>query len=442
MEERDIIDIVKQKWNDFWFKPASPTPIALYRICLGLIVLQCLLIHLMADWSLYFGDYPLIPLEVMIGKYWGVQPFFDLMLLLPPGETWRWYFFYFTVAAAVMMTLGLFTRVSSVVVFLCLMSLQNHFLLNQNSGDNFLRLSCLFVALSNAGDAFSLDSLIRSLRQDWRVTGFRAPLSAPWAQRLMQVQLAMAYMHAFITKIEGQRWNDGTAVYFASRYDDIMRFPLPFLLDNLFVINILTWGTLVVEFALATFIWWRPARYWVMLFGLGLHAGIEYTMNLPMFQWLFMTSYTLFIYPEDLTKVMDRINAFIHKNIAKPGDLIFDGNCILCVRTVGLIHRLDIFKLVKLYDLNHVEDFAQTKEIDRDLAEREILLRTPSGTWLSGFKAFRWMTLRMPMLAVLFPFLYIPGITQLGEAVYGFVSQRRHKIMGSQCEHGVCAATK
>jgi predicted DCC family thiol-disulfide oxidoreductase YuxK len=259
---------------------------------------------------------------------------------------------------------------------------------------------------------------------------------------LMQVQLTIAYFHAFITKMEGDRWQNGTAVYFASRYDDIMRFPLPILLDNLFIINALTFGTLVVEFALATFIWWRPARYWVMLFGLGLHAGIEYTMNLPMFQWLFMTSYFLFIYPEDLTKVMDKINSFIHKNIAKPGDLIFDGNCILCVRTVGLIHRLDIFRLVRLHDLRNLNGYEHSGEIDRNQAEKEILLRTPDGKWLAGFKAFRWMTLRLPMLALLFPLLHVPGIAQLGEAVYQYVAARRYVILGSRCEHDVCAVAK
>jgi len=381
-----------------------------------------------------------VPIETIITKYWGESPYFDLMLLLPAGEVWRWYFFWFAVAMAVLMTFGLFTRFSSVATFLCLLSLQQHFPLNQNSGDNFLRIACMFVALSNAGDAFSLDNLIKSFRQDWRVTGFRPPLSAPWAQRLIQVQLAIAYAHAWATKLNGETWENGTAVYYASRYDDIMRFPLPFLLDNMWSIRILTWGTLVAEFLLFTLIWWRPARYWIILLGIGLHLGIEYTMNLPIFEWLFIATYLTYIYPEDLSRAMDSVKAFVHKNIAKPCDLIFDGNCIFCVRTVGLIHRLDIFSLVKLHDLRNLDGYEFKSEVDVDKAESEILLRTRSGKWLGGFAAFRYMAFRLPWFTLLAPFLYLPVIAQLGDVIYKVIAKNRYLILGGTCTHKVCQA--
>lgn len=412
---------------------------ALFRIAIGLITLQCLLIHLLCDWHLYFGDHPLITIETMIGKYWRYDPYFDLMLLLPPGEIWRWYFFWFTVATATMMTLGLFTRFSSVATFLCLMSLQHHFLINQNSGDNFLRIGLLFTAMSNGGDAFSLDNLIKATRQDWRKEGFRPPLSAPWAQRMIQLQLAIAYFHTWWCKVAGSEWNDGTAVYYASRYDDIIRFPLPFFLDDLNSIKVLTWGTLLVELALCTLIWWRPARYWVLLLGLALHLGIEYTMNLPMFEWLFMSTFILFVYPEHLSLAMDRIKAFVHKYIAKPCDLVFDGNCIFCVRTAGLVHRLDIFSLVRLHDVHDLKDSDWKSEVDHDRAKKEILLRTAHGKWLGGFKAFRYMAFRLPWLALLAPFLYLPGIAQIGEAVYKIVAANRYALLGGRCDHKTCA---
>ncbi len=438
MNEETLWPRFRKGWQTFWFEPTSPTPIGLFRIAVGLITLQCLCIHLLADWQLYFGDHPLITIETMIGKYWRYDPYFDLMLLLPPGEIWRWYFFWFAVTAATMMTFGLFTRFSSIATFLCLMSLQHHFLINQNSGDNFLRISLLFLAMSNAGDAFSLDNLIKATRQDWRVEGFRPPLSAPWAQRMIQLQLAIAYFHTWWCKVAGGEWNDGTAVYYASRYDDIIRFPLPFFLDDLNMIKILTWGTLLVELALCTLIWWRPARYYVMLVGLALHLGIEYTMNLPMFEWLFISTYLLFVYPEHLTMTMDYFNAFIHKNIVKPVDLVFDGSCIFCVRTVGIIHRLDIFSLVKLHDVNALGEESWTKKVDTVRANKEILLRTPDNQWLGGFYAFRYMAGRLPWLVLLAPFLYIPGIAQLGEAIYKLIADNRYALLGGTCDHKTC----
>ncbi|MCW5823300.1 MAG: DUF393 domain-containing protein [Cyanobacteria bacterium TGS_CYA1] len=433
------IDNLRVKWNKFFFEPISPVPIALFRIVLGLITLQCLCIHLLADWKLYFGDHPLIPLEDFIYSYWHTNPYFDLLLLLPPGEEWRWYFFWFVVAAAFCLTIGLFTRVTAVITFLGIMSLQHHFLANQNSGDNYLRIALFFVALSNAGDALSVDSLIRSLRQDWRQTGLLAPLSSPWAQRLLQIQLSIAYFHTWWCKISGPAWNDGTAVYYASRYDDIMRFPIPFLLDNMWTIKALTYGTLVIEFALGTLIWVRPIRYWVLLFGLALHLGIEWTMNLPMFEWLFMATYFLFIYPEDLARAWDYVTAFVHKHICKPVYVLFDGHCIVCIRIIGLLYRLDVFRLLNFVDFRagNFPEFVA----DADLArlESEMMVKTNNGKWLGGYQAFRYISHRILWLAWLAPFLYVPGISHMGDFVYRWVAANRFKILGRDCPDGVCS---
>lgn len=438
MSLREDFEGFQANWQKFFFQPTNPVPIALYRIITGAIVVQCLLIHILSDWSLFYGDKAIIPLDYMIGKYWFNNPYFDLMLVLPQEEIWRWYFFWFTVVCAVMMTLGLFTRVTSVLTFLCLMSLQTHFLLNQNAGDNYLRLSCMFLAFSNCGDALSIDRLIKSVRQDWRVTGFLAPLSAPWAQRLIQIQLAIAYGHTWFCKISGTEWNNGLAVYYASRYDDIMRFPFPILLDNLWTCKILTWGTLVVELFLFTLIWWRPARYWVLLSGIALHLGIEWTMNLPMFEWLFMASYFLFIYPEDLQKFWDHVKTFVQEKIFKPATLYFDGNCILCVRAVGLIHHLDIFSIVKLVDFRAVKNIDDIDGINASRLEKEILLKTSKGDVLGGFKAFRWMTGRMPLLIVLWPILYLPVLAQIADAIYKLIAANRFAIFGGKCNHESC----
>lgn len=147
MSLKEDVDKFVSNWQVFFFKPQSPTPMALFRIFVGIIVLQCLLIHLLADWSLYYGDHAIIPIEDMISKYWLDSPYFDLMLFLPEGEIWRWYFFWFTAACAVMMTLGLFTRVTTVLTFLCLMSLQTHFQLNQNAGDNFSQVGLFLFSI-------------------------------------------------------------------------------------------------------------------------------------------------------------------------------------------------------------------------------------------------------------------------------------------------------
>jgi predicted DCC family thiol-disulfide oxidoreductase YuxK len=437
---------ITAKWNKFWFEPASPVAMAIFRILFGLIVLEDLLVHLYPDFALFYLKNSLVPINDMIALFWHRSALFDAMLLLPPGDQYIWATYWVLVAATVCTILGLFTRVSSWIVFFLLMSFSSHFELNQNAGDNYIRIMAMGVALSNAGDALSLDNLIKSLRQDWRVTGFGARLSAPWAQRLIMVQLSIAYFHAWYVKMKGAHWNDGTAVYYAVRYDDLVRFPIPHFLDQLWVYQILTWGTLVIEFALFTLIWFRPTRYWVLLTGLSLHLGIEYCMNLPMFEWVFMFTYILYLYPEDLSRSWTYIKALIVSKFGEPYKLAYDGDCLFCVRVVGLIHRLDVFGRLRPVDFR-ADEKSELGEIDLDRAEKEILINTRKkdksdkenkGTWLGGFQAFRFICARLPLLAILTPFLYLPVVAQLGAAIYSIVAANRQAILGGSCSHESC----
>jgi len=425
-----------ESWNRFWFEPTTPVAMAIFRIALGIILLENMLIHLWPDFDLYYGNNSLIPIKDMMSLYWHNSYYFDLMAALPADDRYIIGAFWVMVAATVMMTLGLCTRVSSWVTLLLLMSFGAHFQLNQNAGDNYLRLATMCLALSNAGDALSLDNLIKATRQDWRITGFGARLSAPWAQRLLQIQLCIAYGHTWYSKMEGSMWNDGTAVYYAVRYDDLMRFPIPHIFDQLPVYMILTWGTLAIEFALFTFIWWRPARYWVLAIGISLHLGIEYCMNLPMFEWSFLFTYLLFIYPEDLSKSWSWVKTKLREQFGEPYKLAFDGSCILCIRTIGLIHRLDIFGRIKPLDTtdkDNNEELEQAK-LDRTRAEKEILLQKRDGNWLGGFKAFRFISLRTPLLWPLAPVLYIPIVSFIAELVYKAIAANRKVILGSPTE--------
>ena len=62
----------------------------------------------------------------------------------------------------------------------------------------------------------------------------------------------------------------------------------------------LTWSTLAVELALGTLIWIRELRYWVLLAGVGLHLGIELSMNIPMFEWIMIITMLCMVDPKDM----------------------------------------------------------------------------------------------------------------------------------------------
>ena len=173
-------------------------------------------------------------------------------------------------------------------------------------GDTFMRVAGFFLMFAPAGAAFSLDRLIRIRRG--REGPEIAPRS-PWAQRMIQFELAFAYLTACWWKTMGSDWVDGTAVYYVWHLDQFRRFPIPAFLQSMIAVRIESWLTMSIEFALGVFVWFKELRYAVLLLGLLLHLSIEYSMNVPLFEWALLSAYVLFIDPDDLQRAMRWVRA-------------------------------------------------------------------------------------------------------------------------------------
>jgi hypothetical protein len=172
-----------------------------------------------------------------------------------------------------------------------------------NSGDTFLRIGTFWIIFSQAGKMLSIDERLRRKRHSEP-----APLlCAPWAMRMIQVQLAFVYLYAFVWKVTGTMWMSGTAVYYTSRLIEFWRFPVPYVFEHMWTMKLWSWSTLLVEFALGTLVWIKELRYTVLLAGILLHIGIDYSMNIPLFGFIMTSAYVTFVEPEDLERWMSRV---------------------------------------------------------------------------------------------------------------------------------------
>ena len=283
-------------WNEFFFAPQSPTPIALFRIIYG-VVLAITLILLHSDWLNWYGVRGWVTLSSMTKLEPGVR--LNLFTVLPQDDRWIEAFFWLFLGFVALLTIGLFTRVSSVAVFLCVTSLQQRNLLITHGGDTFLRVAGFFLMFAPAGAAFSLDRLVR-IRRGKETAEIQA--RSPWAQRMIQFELALLYFVSFCWKAMGAPWVDGTALFYVTHLSEIQRFPLPGWIQHSLILKLGSWLTLGIEFALGVLIWFKELRYWLLLVGLLFHLSVEYALNLPMFEWDILAGYVLFIDPEDLTR--------------------------------------------------------------------------------------------------------------------------------------------
>ncbi|MBX9721848.1 MAG: HTTM domain-containing protein, partial [Candidatus Obscuribacterales bacterium] len=226
-------------------------------------------------------------------------PRFDLFLIA--GQDWTSQaYFYSLIVAAACLTIGLGTRFSAGYLAMGFISLFNHNPFIFNSGEALLRLNAIFLTFSPAGNRYSLDCWLREKRG---LPGFSS-YSCPWAQRMIQLQLTIAYAGTFCTKIRGPQWWNGDAVYYATRLTEFINLPLP-LLNQIWFCHACTWLTLVIELAGFTLIWFKPLRPYIIVALLIFHLGIAYLFFLPIFEFLFITSLVTFIEPDIVKSVVE-----------------------------------------------------------------------------------------------------------------------------------------
>lgn len=292
-----ILQKLYRAWENFFFAPQSPIPIALFRILYGICV-SATLILLHSDWLNWFGVNAWVTLSTMTTMEPG--PRLNLFTVMPQNDHFITLFFWVFLGFSILLTIGFWTRFSSIVVFLCLASIQQRNLFITNGGDTFLRLAGFFLIFAPAGAALSLDRLKRVHKG---IESSEIPARAPWAQRMIQFELSLLYFVSFCWKMKGATWRNGTALYYVLHLHELQRFPLPAWIQHAFILKMGSWSTLALEFSLGVLIWFRPFRYPVLLLGLLFHLCLEYALNVPMLQWDVLAAYVLFIDSTDLTHV-------------------------------------------------------------------------------------------------------------------------------------------
>jgi uncharacterized membrane protein YphA (DoxX/SURF4 family) len=295
-------------WRRFWFEPQQSSTLALVRIAFGLLVVLWTL-SLIPTLSDFFGPDGVAPgsFEDFSGD-WGLLP-------NPAGTPILVLLTIALLLGSVALTVGLFTRVAAIVVFVGVLSIEHANTLIGNSGDGLIRNLAFYLMLAPSGTALSLDRLRRSREDFWSF-----PMIAPWVLRLIQIQLSVGYLSAVWHKVQSDLWRSGTAVSYAMRLEDIHRFPFPgFITQSTMLTEALTFGTLVLELSLGILVWNRAARPWVMTFGASMHLAIDYTILIGFFSLAMFVCYLAFLRAETATRLIlatrDRVTARIRRRV-------------------------------------------------------------------------------------------------------------------------------
>src|SRR4051794_17853102 len=280
---------LKNGWTRFCFEPRSTSSLALFRIAFGIVVFAWT-VSLVTDLFAFFAHDGVLPdqpsstvFNLHKGGAWGLLDIF-------PGRAAIVILFVLLLLGSVALVVGFHTRIAAAVVFLGVLSFERRNPFVFNSGDYLIRNFAFLLMLAPAGASLSLDRLRHAKDRFWEF-----PVRAPWAMRLIQIQVSVLYLSAVWDKVQGQSWNSGIAVPYALRVSDLERLPLPnFVRDDLLLGNLQTYGTLATEFSLGVLLWNRVARPYVIAAGIAMHLFIDYSMRVGLFSFAIISAYLMF----------------------------------------------------------------------------------------------------------------------------------------------------
>ncbi len=321
------------QWNRFWFTPTDPTTLCLIRVLAG-----AMLLYSHAVWTLdleaFFGEQSWLTRDVVGQMFADGYTWSVLSWCRTPASLWTVHLLALTTFA--LLTIGLWTRAVSLLAFVFTVSYAYRtpgalYGLDQVNG--FLSL---YLMLGPSGSRFSVDAWRarragRLTERPSEVVNFswdklpachlqkqfgqagslsyvnlhRPSVTANIAVRLMQCQLCVIYLFAGLSKLQGQTWWTGLAVWGGVANQEYQTMDLTWLANWPLLINFLTHATVACELSYCVLIWNRWTRPLVLFGVMGMHLGIVTALGMPTFGLAMLIANVSFVSPTLIRMFLD-----------------------------------------------------------------------------------------------------------------------------------------
>ncbi len=292
-------------WQEFWFEPMSCEHLAAMRWLVG-----GMLVYTHWVWGIQLNDFfsstGWISLEALrtitdestATSFWWFVPDEHLRVV-------------HTVCLLILVAfmVGLATPLTSVLAMIITVSNSNRVLIANYGLDQILVLLTFYMAIGGCGGAYSVDQWIRSR---WRNRSLspadrivsRKTSRARLGTRLIQVHYAIIYFAAGTSKMLGEAWWNGEAVWMALANAEYQSIDMTWLAHYPQVIQILTHLTVLFEISFVFLIWNNQLRPMLLAVGVAMHMGIALCMGMPTFGLGMLYGYLAFIRPQRIRQIV------------------------------------------------------------------------------------------------------------------------------------------
>ncbi len=198
-----------------------------------------------------------------------------------------------------MMAAGLFTRiVTPLAWFMTLM------VCHRQTGalfglDQVVMMLSMVLMLCPCGDAYSLDA---------RRLGLIAQpkLANNIASRLLQVHLCIIYLFGGLSKLRGDFWWEGSAMWWSIVNYEYQSLDITWLGLSPMLIALITHVTLFWETFYPALIWPRLTRPFTLGMAVLVHGGIAIFLGMPTFGFMMIVANLIFVSPQTVSAVINR----------------------------------------------------------------------------------------------------------------------------------------
>jgi vitamin K-dependent gamma-carboxylase-like protein len=271
----------------FLLTPASPRPLAVFRI--GIAAFELALALVISPYLLQlYGQFGFVqwPVGELIIFPW-LPTVGRLAALLSPlgiaASTYVRGLHLLYVASLLGLLLGWRARAMAVVAWLLHLTLMNSGFFSTYGVDLLVHIGLFYCTWAPIGGCLSLDHR----------AGRTSDAPSSWARlsiRALQLHLCIIYLTAGLSKSAGAEWWSGEAIWLAVMQPQFGQLPLGALSRAPWLAMLAGWGVMLVELGYAFFIWRPETRCGWLAATLALHLGIGLFLGL----WFFAALMIIF----------------------------------------------------------------------------------------------------------------------------------------------------
>jgi hypothetical protein len=410
-----------QAWTRFWFQSTPTTPLEIIRIG---VAVAMLINYSLATPYLFtiWGDAGWIPYSSLFAddqEPWSQSLFYYLwapwQLAVLHGV------FLFSCAA---LMLGWRAAWIKWIVLIGQISYANRNWVVIYGVDSILSCLLFVLCLAPIGKAISLDRVRAVRAAKLRALDVRPPgYASPWAGaciRLIQIQMAILFFFSAYNKMEGADWRAGVAVWKVFIHPDFYnRLMLDLFSAHYWLVIVATYAVLLIEFAYPFLIWQRRTRPYMLASAIFLHLQFGTWMGMPYFSFVMVMGHLSFLRQEWLVRLGEW-----WKRKAGSMELLYDGHCAFCIRSMARLLAFDGLGQVTARDFRTNPSSHAPDTLD----EGTLYLVLPDSRAFTGVFACRQLALRVPGLWWMVPFLYVPLLSRtLGPPLFAWIAAKRDR---------------